>query len=123
MSRILIVGDIPALNGKLQSLYELGHEIDMVDTGQDALWHIEERGSGVNVVIAAEQLADMDGFDLIRATVRSGLPAPAIVLIGDRNTPLVTVRTSRDTRPDGGDTPMPASVAQIIALLRHNSAP
>ena len=113
MSRILIVGDIPALSGKLSSLYELGHEVETVDTGQDALWHIEEPGCDIDVIVTAEQLADMDGFDLVRAVVRARL-APAMVLVGERSAPLVTVRTSPAAKSNAAE---PDPVAQIVALL------
>ena|SRR5580700_7336402 len=116
--RILIVGDVPALCGKLSTLCQLGYEIATADTGQDALWLIEEPASHIAVVVAADQLADMDGIDLIRAIVRAGLPAVAVVLAGDRNTPHVTVRTARRSAANGaGPVPLSDPVAQIIALL------
>jgi len=122
MSRILIVGDIPALSGKLGALYGLGHEIELVDSGQDALWHIEEPSSCVDVVVAAEHLADMDGFALICAIVRLGMPELAIVLAGNRHTPFVTVRTSRGAGPERGEpSPAPDPVAHILALAASDA--
>ncbi len=81
--RVLVVeddGDIAALLGR--ELRALGHTVDVVDRGEDAL--IAARGTDYALMVIDLGLPDIDGLELVREMRRRAVETPILVLTARR---------------------------------------
>ncbi len=88
--RILYAED-NALDADLTRTYFSEHapefEIETVETGQACLDRLS--GTGCDLVLLDHRLPDMEGLDVLRALVRTGVPVPVVLVTGSGDEDLV----------------------------------
>jgi two-component system OmpR family response regulator len=116
--RILVVEDSAKMAALLRKgLVREGYAVDVVESGQDALWMATEHDYDALVldVILAAGVPGMDGFEVCRALRRARRWTPVL---------MVTARDSVEDRVRGLDVgaddylPKPFSLAELLARVR-----
>lgn len=91
MARVLVVDDDPLIRWSLQSvLCSEGHDVNAVDSAENALAEVEMRSP--NVAIVDFVLPGMNGLELIER-MRSVCPAVKVIVITGQGSPELVERT------------------------------
>ncbi|MEP6527774.1 MAG: response regulator transcription factor [Nocardioidaceae bacterium] len=112
--RVLVVEDHPKMAELIdRSLREQGYAVDVVNSGEDALWSL--RSSAYDAVVLDLVLPGVDGFEVCRRVRQEGIWAPVLML---------TARDAVEDRVRGLDVgaddylTKPFSFAELGARLR-----
>ncbi|NLE51958.1 MAG: response regulator transcription factor [Chloroflexi bacterium] len=93
--RILIVDDDPLMCNLLTlTLHREGYETDAVYSGQDALDYLS--GSGVDLILLDIMMADLNGFEVLRALQTNPTTATIPVILLTARVDAISQRTGLD---------------------------
>jgi len=94
-ARILIVDDDPLMCNLLTlALHREGYETEAVYSGQDALDYLS--GSGVDLILLDIMMADLNGFEVLRALRTDPATAPIPVILLTARADAISQKTGLD---------------------------